>query len=575
MKGPMARSPLYLESVRIDGFRSCEGTAFAPHPALSVLIGPNGSGKTNILQGIALLTAWLTPTAGSAERAGRKAAGDAQVTAGFRVRDQAMALRSTVRVCETGDGPAAVLALKDEYRAAAAGEAKPREWVEVPFPFLLGQPGPSGRAGRGRNPMDQPLAEHFMRFYAAHQPEAEAVARFRGGIRYYSASQLTNPARCPSALELDAGGALVGSNDGSAAHRQFVFDLFESQTRDPAQYAAYLDLVGPRGLKLVSALEWTHTGLGGGGRRRAAVGDPDGDARPRAAVVSAALGRHVAGAVPGVLSAGGGHLPVVARGARNRRAPRAAGQSFGAHPKSVAPQADTDLHALGGSVGSRAAAERVCGETGRPGPDSGAGADGERDRKGDAGIARLPQDRRQFRRVLAHVWVGGMNVLGVIAEDHSDVDVIDILTRKIAQTPFAVRRAIAHGSGDMQKRALERARVLHHQGCTHLMLVRDSDDHSVADLSARLTKALEGAPIARRAVVIPVRAIEAWLLADHAAVNAALKLRPPIKPQANPQGLLRPKEHLGALIDRRTARHIYYTNTVHNVRIASTCRWRS
>ena len=49
----------------------------------------------------------------------------------------------------------------------------------------------------------------------------------------------------------------------------------------------------------------------------------------------------------------------------------------------------------------------------------------------------------------------------------------------------------------------------------------------------------------------------------------------PIKPQANPQGLLRPKEHLGALIDRRTARHIYYTNTVHNVRIASTCRWRS
>lgn len=218
----MARPSIRLESVRIEGFRSCEGTAFAPHPALSVLIGPNGSGKTNILQGIALLAAWLTPTAASAERAGRRAAHDAQVTAGFRIGDQAMALRSTVRVGEAGSAPDVVLALKDEYQASSAAETKPREWVEVPFPFLLGQPGPSGRAGRGRNPMDQPLTERFMRFYAAHQPEAEAVAQFRGGIRYYSASQFTNPALCPSALALDAGGALAGLNDGSAAHRQFV-----------------------------------------------------------------------------------------------------------------------------------------------------------------------------------------------------------------------------------------------------------------------------------------------------------------------------------------------------------------
>lgn len=144
-----------------------------------------------------------------------------------------------------------------------------------------------------------------------------------------------------------------------------------------------------------------------------------------------------------------------------------------------------------------------------------------------------------------------MNVLGVIAEDHSDVDVIDILTRKITQTPLTVRRAIAHGSGDLQKRALERARVLHAKGCTHLMLVRDSDHHSLADLSARLTKALEGAPIARRAVVIPVRAIEAWLLADHAAINSEFRLRRPLKPQPNPESLRDPKSRLGDLARRR------------------------
>jgi len=108
----MARRPLHLEAIRIDGFRSCEGTTFSPHRELSVLIGPNGSGKTNILQGIALLAAWLTPTAVSAARAGGRTSADPRVTAGFRIGDQAMALRATVWVREGGEAPEAALALK-------------------------------------------------------------------------------------------------------------------------------------------------------------------------------------------------------------------------------------------------------------------------------------------------------------------------------------------------------------------------------------------------------------------------------------------------------------------------------
>jgi hypothetical protein len=165
-----------------------------------------------------------------------------------------------------------------------------------------------------------------------------------------------------------------------------------------------------------------------------------------------------------------------------------------------------------------------------------------------------------------------MRRLGVIAEDESDVEVVGVLARKISQARFAIRKAIGHGSGQIQKKALDWARVLYSKGCTHLMLVQDSDQNDAKDLRGRLTQALAGAPIARRVVVIPVREIEAWLLADHEAVNKALKLRPPLKKQANPQGILHPKEHLGALIEQRTARHIHYTNTIHNVRIAEHAR---
>src|SRR5437899_1379721 len=44
-----------LNRLVIENYRSCVRTSLDLHPHLSVLIGPNGSGKTNILQTIMLL----------------------------------------------------------------------------------------------------------------------------------------------------------------------------------------------------------------------------------------------------------------------------------------------------------------------------------------------------------------------------------------------------------------------------------------------------------------------------------------------------------------------------------------
>jgi len=93
----MARPKIRLEAVRVDSFRSCEGTSFAPHPQLSVLIGPNGSGKTNILQGIALLSSGLSRARAYREQIVERAASSAQITAAFRLGAAQLSLRSTVR----------------------------------------------------------------------------------------------------------------------------------------------------------------------------------------------------------------------------------------------------------------------------------------------------------------------------------------------------------------------------------------------------------------------------------------------------------------------------------------------
>jgi hypothetical protein len=179
---------------------------------------------------------------------------------------------------------------------------------------------------------------------------------------------------------------------------------------------------------------------------------------------------------------------------------------------------------------------------------------------------------RASTRVLASLRVGVVTVLGVIAEGDSDVAVVGVLARNIAQAEFEIRSAVGKGCGRMQKKALGWARELHRRGCTHLMLVCDLDENSRSDLAARLTKALEGFPIERRVVVIPVRQIEAWLLADQDAVSDAFKLHRRVKHQANPEGIRDPKQRLGELLAERSGKRVQYLNSVHNPLIAQHAR---
>lgn len=161
-----------------------------------------------------------------------------------------------------------------------------------------------------------------------------------------------------------------------------------------------------------------------------------------------------------------------------------------------------------------------------------------------------------------------MKILGLIAEDQSDVEVVHQLIQKIAMKSIKLKRVLGHGCGKIQSKCLPWAKQLHRQGCSLLILVCDLDRRRLPELAASLRNSLQPCPIPRHLIVIPVREIEAWLLADHDAITRALKLRQPARLQPNPEAIQNPKERLRDLIRERSRGAVTYLNTVHNQKIA-------
>lgn len=158
--------------------------------------------------------------------------------------------------------------------------------------------------------------------------------------------------------------------------------------------------------------------------------------------------------------------------------------------------------------------------------------------------------------------------VGVIAEDNSDVDVLRELLAKLTKRKLFLHKFVGHGCGKIAGKCRAWARNLDAQGCQVLIILHDLDLRNLAQLRQTLIEALTPSPIQSHVIVIPVQELEAWLLADHGAIQNALGIKQPIKQVTGMEYLQRPKEFLGDLIFRKSNKTVYYVNTVHNVRIA-------
>jgi hypothetical protein len=162
-------------------------------------------------------------------------------------------------------------------------------------------------------------------------------------------------------------------------------------------------------------------------------------------------------------------------------------------------------------------------------------------------------------------------IVGIIAEDKSDVDVIDVIISKCTKVKYSTKSFVGNGCGRLRNKCRQWADNLRERGCSLLVFAHDLDANSHAQLRAILQAALGESPLRPFIIVIPVREIEAWLLADQKAICSAMNIRGTIKRIKNPEALLRPKESLRDIIYRASKKKITYLNTIHNEKIARQC----
>lgn len=245
-----------ITKVEVTNYRTCVKTTFEPHPQLSVLIGPNGSGKTNLLHAISLLKQLSNET--------RFAAGASEIptvasriTAHFSVQSGPVRFVADVKTFTDDTNRDVIVDSRQRwYLPAIIG---PRKALSIPLMAVrYSQTGVR----------QELLFAHDFHYtsrgavtpFASVPRDAwsamRSVARFLSHIQYYGASQFTNPASCAVSFEVEEGERFQ-RRVRPVAHSTFLGDLYAQHKRaDNVGYKQFLELVGPKGLRLVDAIDF-------------------------------------------------------------------------------------------------------------------------------------------------------------------------------------------------------------------------------------------------------------------------------------------------------------------------------
>jgi len=242
-----------IKNISIRNYRSCLDTDFRLHPNLSVLIGPNSSGKTNIMNALLLLRR-LTEERPVFYTRDQVPTGHCNLKTTLTVKDVNAKLWADIDTY-TDDNNIDFVITSDQYWNIKhlTGDNK-RVILPLALALELARFDDAGIGYYQRRISADALKQISRKVPEPVRAFLGEIALNLAQIRYYSASQFTNPANCPVSFELEKEGKTTRAVR-LTGHAKFLFDLYNSQKYSKKSgYNQFIDIIGPNGIGLVDEI---------------------------------------------------------------------------------------------------------------------------------------------------------------------------------------------------------------------------------------------------------------------------------------------------------------------------------
>jgi len=220
-----------LKKFKIKSYRSCLNVKYTLHDDLTALIGINGSGKSNILNGMLL----LKKMSQVGRRLPRKDPSLNSCQIDVEIEHQNKIIYMKCDVSFSTDEKNYDEVQYSRVRWNFKNFFKSNKWYELPFEIFAYRN--SLHYNVGRPNMDILRYQHYSLDYLGRKIVIDKtvikaqsllfdIFRFFNGINYYSASQFSDPSRCPVSIELEEEKKKKRLRT-NVRHEQFLLDLYK------------------------------------------------------------------------------------------------------------------------------------------------------------------------------------------------------------------------------------------------------------------------------------------------------------------------------------------------------------
>jgi ABC-type branched-subunit amino acid transport system ATPase component len=246
-----------VSRIEVQNYRSCLKTVFEPNLSLSTLIGVNASGKSNLLNAILLLKKLNRPS--RMRERDTFWASSCKIKVWFSIGSKTLQYQAVVRYNTDDHNRDDVIYAAEKWNFKDFN--KKDTWIE--FPLSLGSRaaeypyvGPQITVrdlGRRLFAFSPKVSFQFEKSY----PLLRSISEFAASINYYSASQFTDPSRCPPSFEIDDDGSLRRPFRQQYEHLQFLYNLYLGFKNSSKDYSEFISIVGKNGLNLIDTIKFT------------------------------------------------------------------------------------------------------------------------------------------------------------------------------------------------------------------------------------------------------------------------------------------------------------------------------